>query len=99
MELLEVMQGLLIPIVIIACAIVGYCIKHINWLDRAANEYIPCIMVVLGIVFAIVYTQELTFVVIVAGALSGLASTGCHQLITQLIERFNKIYISKDSEG
>ena len=37
-----------IPIVVFACLIVGYCIKHIKWLDAVSNDYIPTILAVLG---------------------------------------------------
>ena len=30
-----------IPLVLVACLIVGACVKHIKWLDKVSNEYIP----------------------------------------------------------
>lgn len=75
-----------IAIVVIACLIVGYCIKHIKWLAKIANEYIPLIMAVLGGVLACV-VQGISVENAVYGALSGLASTGLHQAFKQLIDK------------
>ena len=83
-----------IPIVVVACLIVGYCIKHISWLAKISNDYIPTILAVLGAVLGCVANQNVTLENIVFGALSGLASTGLHQLFTRLIENSNT---TKDS--
>lgn len=74
------------PMVLIACLIVGYCIKHISWLSKVSNEYIPTLMAVLGAVIA-GGTNGFTLEVIIAGAFSGLASTGLHQAFTQIINK------------
>ena len=66
------------PIVLIACLIVGYCIKHISWLEAIANEYIPTIMAILGAVIGCI-ANGITLEAVIAGAFSGLASTGLHQ--------------------
>lgn len=68
----------LVPIIVIACLIVGYIIKHTPHLDVIANNYIPLIVVVLGAVLGLVM-NGLTVESIVYGAVSGLASTGLHR--------------------
>ena len=80
-----------IPVVLVACLIVGYCIKHIKWLDRVANEYIPTILAVLGAALAVLSAylgkSPVTLETVVYGAFTGLASTGMHQAFTQIINK------------
>lgn len=74
------------PIVLVACLVVGYCIKHIAWLERVSNEYIPTILAILGAVLACVANSSVGLENIVYGAVTGLASTGLHQMFKQMIE-------------
>lgn len=76
-----------VPVVVAACLIVGYCIKHITWLERVSNQYIPTILAVLGAVLACVANSSVSLNVLVYGAFSGLASTGLHQTFKEIIER------------
>ena len=80
-----------IPVVLVACLIVGYCIKHIKWLDKVANEYIPTILAVLGAVLAVLSAylgkSPIMLETVVYGAFTGLASTGLHQAFTQVINK------------
>lgn len=76
-----------IPIVLIACLVVGYCIKHISWLAAISNEYIPTILAVLGAVLGCVAAGTVSLENIVYGAVTGLASTGLHQAFSQLINK------------
>ena len=75
------------PVVLVACLIVGYCIKHIKWLDAISNEYIPSILAILGAVLACVANSTVDLNTIVYGAFSGLASTGLHQAFTEIIKK------------
>ena len=86
MDLNFIMQ-LYIPIVLIACLVVGYCIKHISWLAAISNEYIPTILAVLGAVLGCVAAGSVSLENIVYGAVTGLASTGLHQAFSQLINK------------
>lgn len=86
MDLNFIMQ-LYIPIVLIACLVVGYCIKHISWLAAVSNEYIPTILAVLGAVLGCVAVGSVNLENIVYGAVTGLASTGLHQAFSQLINK------------
>ena len=76
-----------VPVVIVACLIVGYCIKHIPWLEKVSNAYIPTILAVLGAVLACVANTTIDLNTIVYGAFSGLASTGLHQAFTKIITK------------
>ncbi len=82
-----------IPVVLVACLIVGYCIKHITWLEKVSNEYIPAILAVLGAILACVSTvsggNAVTLETIVYGAFTGLTSTGLHQAFKQIIDKNN----------
>ena len=83
-----------IPVVLVACLIVGYCIKHVTWLEKVANEYIPTILAALGAVLAVLSAylgkSPITLETVVYGAFTGLASTGLHQAFTQIVDRNEK---------
>lgn len=79
-----------IPIVVVACLAVGYCIKHIPWLDQVSNDYIPVIMLVLGAVLGCLASKEITLEAIVYGAISGVASTGLHQTFKNMIHKIRE---------
>ena len=87
---LGILTDYYVPVVVVACLIVGYCIKHIKWLDKISNEYIPSILAVLGAVLACVANSTIDLNTIVYGAFSGLASTGLHQAFTEIIDKTNK---------
>lgn len=72
-------------IVVVACLIIGYCIKHISWLEKLSNQYIPTILAVTGAVLGCVANGNITLDNIVYGALSGLASIGLHQTFKTII--------------
>lgn len=76
-----------IAIVVIACLIVGYVIKNTPLFKGVANGYIPLIVTVLGAILGCIANQSIDLESIVYGALSGLASTGLHQLFSRLIEQ------------
>ena len=75
------------PVVVVACLIVGYCIKHIPWLEKVSNAYIPTILAVLGAVLGCVANTSFDLNTVVYGAFSGLASTGLHQMFTKIINK------------
>lgn len=86
------------PVVLVATWIVGYCIKHINQLDKVSNEYIPTILAIRGAALACVSAvttgNTITLDIVVSGSFTGLASTGLHQAFTQIINKE-----SNDKEG
>ena len=73
-----------VPVIVVACVIVGYVIKVTPPFAKLANNYIPLIVTVLGAVLGVI-TNGMTLEAIVYGAVSGLASTGLHQVFTQLL--------------
>lgn len=70
-------------LIVLACLLVGFVIK--KWIKDVDNKYIPTIVFILGVAlqFATLGVSIENFVV---GGISGLASTGMHQLFTQFIE-------------
>lgn len=80
---LSFITDLYVPIIVVACLIVGYIIK--KWIKDVDDKWIPTIVTVLGFVLGGI-TMGWKLEALVAGALSGLASTGLHQLFKQIIE-------------
>ena len=76
-------QEYLIPIVIMACLVIGYILKA--WMPTD-NKWIPTILTIVGAVLGCIATNDITLAAIVEGAVSGLASTGLHQVFKQIIE-------------
>ena len=74
------------PIILVACLIVGYVIKHAIP-NETINRYIPLILAVLGIVLNVWACMSISLEIAVTGAMSGLASTGLYELFAQLIEK------------
>jgi len=84
---MEFLNDFLVLIVLGVCLCVGYIIKHAIPSDKI-NKYIPLIMGVLGVgvnvwLNAFSFTPE----ILLGGLLSGLASTGLHQVFKQFIEK------------
>ena len=73
-----------VPMVMAAALCVGYLMK--KWIDDVDNKWIPTICCVLGAILACVLQRAVDVPTIVAGAVSGLGSTGLHQMFKQLIE-------------
>ena len=72
----------MVPLIILFCMCIGYVIK--TSLDFIENKYIPLIMVSIGIGLNIWINKRVTAEIVVAGALSGLASIGTHQTCKNL---------------
>lgn len=79
---LNFIQEMYIPIVLVICLCVGYVFKR--WLPND-NKWIPTLMLVLGAILGCIANKGISLEAIGAGAFTGLASTGLHQLFTQLI--------------
>lgn len=75
----------IVLIVVGICLCVGYAIKHIIP-TKTVNKFIPLIMAVLGATVN-VWLNGFTFSpeILLAGMISGLASTGMHQVFKQYI--------------
>ena len=75
---LNMLNSLLIPIVVIACGIIGYLWKNYSAWN---NDIIPVVLTIVGAVLACIACHDVTLDIIVGGMASGLASTGIHQII------------------
>lgn len=71
------------PVVVVACLVVGYIIKH--GLDFIPNKYIPSILALVGAILNPVVCG-ISVNAIVYGSLMGLASTGMHQAFKKFIQ-------------
>ena len=82
---MEFLNEFMLPVVVGICLCTGFIVK--KWVLDVDNKYIPTIVAVLGVVTASwisgwVFTPQ----VVLSGLISGLASTGMHQLLKQYIE-------------
>ena len=83
---MEFLNEFMVPIIIGICLCVGYIVK--KWINDVDNKWIPTIVTVLGLFVAIWMNNWIvTPKVLLSGIVSGLASTGMHQLFTQFIEK------------
>lgn len=84
----------LIPEIVALCLIVGFVLKH--WVSDVDNKWIPTISCIVGVFAALAMkwadTPDIAtgIGVCVGGALSGLASTGLHQMFKQWIDSGTK---------
>ena len=72
-------------VVVLACLVIGYVIKHASFMKWLPNEDIPVILAVLGAVLNLL-VSGLAVESAVYGAMMGLASTGMHQTFKNWIE-------------
>lgn len=72
-------------VVVVACLVVGYVIKHATFLKWIPNDDIPVILAVIGAVMNLVISG-LSVESAVYGAVMGLASTGLHQGFKAFVE-------------
>lgn len=70
-------------LITLACLLVGFIIK--KWVKDVDDKYIPTIVFVMGVAlgFATLGVSLESFVI---GGISGIASTGFHQLFKQFVE-------------
>ena len=81
---------IMIPVILGICLCTGYVIK--KWIRDIDNKYIPTILAVTGVILASwIHGWTVTPEVILRGLVSGLSSTGMHQLFTQFIEQNNQV--------
>ena len=74
----------MVPVIVGICLCVGYVVK--SWVKDVDNKYIPTMCAVLGVILACWASWPATDAgTILAGMVSGLASTGLHQVFKQLL--------------
>lgn len=81
---LDFVTDYLVVTVLVACLITGYVLK--KWIKDVDNKYIPTIMAIEGAILNCILCGGVGVEIIIAGAMSGLASTGLHQAFKQIIE-------------
>lgn len=81
-------------LIVVICAAVGYIIK--NFLPDSLNNFIPLFSGVLGIAISCWNAQGFTPEVLATGLVSGLAATGCYELVKKMIEQFSEMSKSSD---
>lgn len=85
---MEFLNEYMLPVVLGICLCVGYVIK--KWIQDVDNKYIPTICAILGVILAAwISDWTITPQVVLSGLISGLGSTGMHQLFKQFIENSN----------
>lgn len=73
-------------VVLVACLVVGYIIKHATIFKWIPNDDIPVILSVFGCLINLA-VSGLSVESAVYGAVMGLASTGMHQAFTKFIDK------------
>ena len=85
---MEMFATYIVPVIVGICLIVGYLIKNFTGAD---NRFIPVVVTVLGVALAVwINWPAVTPEIILGGAVSGLASTGMHQMFKQWIDNGGK---------
>jgi len=86
---MDVLNAYVIPEILALCLVLGFIIK--KWVKDVDNKWIPTIVAVVGAASAVLMNLEsVTVGVIVGGAVSGIASTGLHQMFKQWIDNGGK---------
>ena len=86
---MEFLNAYVIPEILVLCLLLGFIIKM--WIKDVDNRWIPTIVAVVGAGTAVLMNLDaVTIDVIVGGAVSGLASTGLHQMFKQWMESGGK---------
>lgn len=74
-----------VVVVVVACLVVGYIIKHATFFKWISNDNIPVILAVVGAVLN-PFVSGWSIESVVYGAVMGLASTGLHQAFKRFVE-------------
>ena len=74
-----------VMVVVVACLVIGYIIKHATFFKWLNNDNIPVILAVVGAILNAV-VSGLSVESVVYGAVMGLSSTGLHQAFGRFVE-------------
>ena len=77
-------------VVIIACLVIGYIIKHASFMKWVPNNDIPIILAFVGAVVNL-FVSGFSLESAVYGAVMGLASTGMHQAFQNWIANIKPV--------
>ena len=75
-----------VAVVLVACLVIGYIIKHATFLKWIKNDDIPVVLAVIGCLINLV-VSGVSIESAVYGAVMGLASTGMHQAFKNFVEK------------
>lgn len=78
-----------VAVVMVACLVVGYIIKHATFFKWLNNDNIPVVLAFVGAILNAV-VSGLSVESVVYGAVMGLASTGLHQSFKKWIDSEKK---------
>ena len=82
---MDLLNEYMLPVVVGICLVIGYILKH--WIKDVDNKWIPTIVTGLGVFLAIWFSKwSVTPEIVLSGLISGVASTGLHQVFKQFIE-------------
>lgn len=91
MNLFEILKEYLIVTIVLICLVVGYILKNIITTDKI-NKFIPLIMAVLGVILSLwMHSWKFTPDILLAGLISGLASSGAYDGFKGIKEYFGDI--------
>ena len=83
-----VLYDFFVVVVLVACLVLGYIIKHSSLFKWLPNDDIPTILAVVGAILNVIW-GGLTMENVVYGAMMGLASTGMHQAFKEWITKLS----------
>lgn len=83
---MDFLSDYIIPVILGICLCIGYLLKNMVGTEKI-NKYIPTIVACIGVILSVwINKWNITPEVILSGLVSGLGSTGMHQLFKQFIE-------------
>lgn len=87
------------PVILGICLLVGYVIK--TAIPAIKNRYIPLAALALGTILAILINMSsgINAEVVLGGMISGLASTGCYEMLRNLLKKDGKKETEEEPEG
>lgn len=85
MDFTAILTEHFVLVVMVACLIVGYLIKHATFMKWLPNDNIPIVLAVFGAILNPI-VSGLSVETVVYGAFMGLASTGLHQAFKSFVE-------------
>lgn len=83
---LTILSEYIVFVVMVACLVVGYIIKHATFFKWVNNKDIPAILAVVGLVINL-FVSGFSIESAVYGAAMGLMSTGLHQTFKKFVEK------------
>ena len=85
----SVLNDYVVFLVMIACLILGYLIKHASMFKWIKNDNIPVVLTVFGLIMNL-FVSGFSIESAVYGAAMGLMSTGLHQSFKKFITKTEK---------